>query len=83
MKRIPKKILVFIMATRSSPFDNLTEKICVTMITIAKNNANTSTEKNLNAVERRKNHKDNPNVTANALKRGDDNSILYRINQCY
>ena len=79
---IPRKIFVLMIAKASNPFESLTEKIWVKIITIATKIANTSKEKTPIAVDIMKNQKENPAVTANDLNLGEESSILNRIDEC-
>jgi len=83
INKIPKKIFVLIIANMSNPFESLTANICVIIKTVATNTANTSKENNPIADVIIKNQKENPAVTARLLNRGEESSILNRINECY
>ena len=83
MNNIPRNILVLIIAKISNPFESLTEKIWVTVMVIPKKMANSSNEKRFVAAVIKKNQNENPAVTARALNRGEDTSILDRINKCH
>ena len=80
MNNIPKNTLVFTTANTSKPLDSLMEKICVIRTTDITNITNASIENNPIVDEIMKNHSENPAVTANALKRGEESSMLYWIN---
>ena len=67
----------------SNPFESLTVNICVIIKTVATNTASTSKENNPIADVIIKNQKENPAVTAKLLNRGEESSILNRINECY
>ncbi len=82
MKRIPKKIFVLNIAKISNALDSLTEKICVKVMVIPKNMTSNSNEKRFVDAVIKKNQNVNPAVTASALNRGEDTSILDRINEC-
>ena len=83
MKRIPKKIFVLNIAKISNALDSLTEKICVKVMVIPKNMTSNSNEKRFVDAVIKKNQNVNPAVTASALNRGEDTSILDRINECH
>ena len=83
INKIPKKIFVLIIANISNPFETLTENICVIIKTVATNTASASKENNPIADVITKNQKENPAVTARLLNRGEESSILNRINECY
>ena len=83
INKIPKKIFVLIIANMSNPFESLTANICVIIKTVATNTASTSKENNPIADVITKNQKENPAVTARLLNRGEESSILNRINECY
>tara|TARA_Y100000817_G_C16514526_1_gene392741 strand:- start:70 stop:345 length:276 start_codon:yes stop_codon:yes gene_type:complete len=83
MKRIPKNNFVLNIAKISRAFDNLIEKIWVNVIVIPKKIANNSSEKRLVDAVIKKNQNEKPAVTASALNRGEDTSILDRINKCH
>ena len=53
------------------------------MIVIPKKIANNSSEKRLVDAVIKKNQNEKPAVTASALNRGEDTSILDRINKCH
>ena len=78
----PRNIFVLTMANISSAFESFIEKIWVTIRVIAIKPIIISKEKKARVIEIIKNQNENPAVTASALKRVDDNSILYRINEC-
>ena len=67
----------------SNPFESLTANICVIIKTVATNTASASKENNAMADVIIKNQKENPAVTARLLNRGEESSILNRINECY
>ena len=73
--KIPRNILVLIIANTSNAFESFIAKICVITIIADTNTANDSKEKTPAADVNMKNQSDNPNVTANALNLGDENSI--------
>ena len=83
INKIPKKIFVLIIANMSNPFESLTANICVIIKTVATNTASASKENNPIADVIIKNQKENPAVTAKLLNRGEESSILNRINECY
>jgi len=83
INKIPKKIFVLIIANMSNPFESLTANICVIIKTVATNTASASKENNPIADVIIKNQKENPAVTARLLNRGEESSILNRINECY
>ena len=83
INKIPKKIFVLIIANMSNPFESLTANICVIIKTVATNTASASKENNPIADVITKNQKENPAVTARLLNRGEESSILNRINECY
>ena len=83
INKIPKKIFVLIIANMSNPFESLTANICVIIKTVATNTASASKENNPMADVIIKNQKENPAVTARLLNRGEESSILNRINECY
>ena len=83
MKRIPKKIFVLNIAKISNAFDSLTEKICVNVMVTPKKIANNSKEKEFVDTVIKKNQNENPAVTASALNRGEETSMLDRINKCH
>jgi len=66
-----------------SALDTLTDKNCIRGNTIAIKIAKYSSVNTPKIDVIRKNHRVNPADTANALNRGEDNSILNRINECY
>ncbi len=63
--------------------DTLTDKNCIKGNTIAIKIAKNSSVKTPKIDVIIKNQRVNPADTANALNRGEDNSILNRINECY
>ena len=79
MYRIPKNIFVLIIAKTSRAPANFLDKIWVMVKTLTKNIKKYSIVKKFNADVIIKNHKQSPAVTANALNRGCDKSILNRI----
>ena len=81
--KIPKNILVLIIAKMSNAFESLNAKIWVIDIVIATKIASASKENKPTAEDIIKNQKENPAVTASALNLGEDNSILNWINECY
>ena len=81
--KIPKNILVLIIAKISNAFESLNAKIWVIDIVIATKIASASKENKPTAEDIIKNQKENPAVTANALNLEEDNSILNRINERY
>ena len=83
INKIPKKIFVLIIANMSNPFESLTANICVIIKTVATNTASASKENNPIADVITKNQKENPAVTARLLNRGEESSILNRINECH
>ena len=83
INKIHKKIFVLIIANMSNPFESLTANICVIIKTVATNTASASKENNPIADVITKNQKENPAVTARLLNRGEESSILNRINECY
>ena len=72
---MPRNTFVLISAKKSNAFEIFVEKICVIIIIDITNNINNITEKTPIAEVMMKNQSENPNVTANALNRGEDNSI--------
>ena len=74
---------MLINAKMSSAFESLNAKIWVIDIVIAIKIANASKENKPMAEEIIKNQREKPAVTVMALNRGDDSSILNRINECY
>lgn len=82
MNIIPKNTLLFTTVNTSKPLDTLKEKICVITTTTITNIKNASTENSPMAYVIMKNHSENPAVTANALKRGEENSMSYWVNHC-
>ena len=83
INKIPKKIFVLIIANMSNPFESLTANICVIIKIATTNTASVSKENNPIADVIIKNQKENPAVTARLLNRGEESSILNRINECY
>ena len=83
MNNAPRSILVLITANISKPHASLKESIWETVNTIAIKISKISNENNPNVVVNMKNQNDKPDATAIDLKRGDDNSILYRIDKRY
>jgi len=81
--KIPKNILVLIIAKMSNAFESLNAKIWVIDIVIATKIASASKENKPTAEDIIKNQKENPAVTANALNLEEDSSILNRINERY
>lgn len=79
----PKKIFVLIFANMSRPVESFIAKIWVMVITIARKIPSNSMENTLKDVDIIKNQNVNPAVTANAFIRGEEKSILYRIDECY
>lgn len=71
------------IAKVSNPLDSLIEKICVMAIVIITKIANNSSEKIPIDEVMMKNHKEDPAVTATALNREEDSSILNWINHSY
>ncbi|MGI0009779.1 MAG: hypothetical protein ACREAE_00070 [Nitrosopumilaceae archaeon] len=69
-----------IIAKVSSAFDSFREKTCVIIKVQTIKIMNASSENNPAAEEIMKNQTEKPSVTANALNRGEGNSILDRIN---
>lgn len=82
INNIPRKILVFTMANTSKPFANFLAKICVITTNDNTKIPNISNEKIPKVVVIITNQNVVPNVTANDLNLGEDNSILYRIDEC-
>lgn len=82
MNNMPKNTLVLTIANASRPLDSLMERICVVATTTTTNITNASIENNPMADEIIKNHNEKPAVTAKALKRGEESSMLYWINHC-
>ena len=70
---------MLIIAKISNNFEIFLAKICVNVNTTKINTTNDSIEKKLIVELMIKNQKENPAVTANDLKRGEDVFILYRI----
>ena len=83
MNKRPRKIFVFIIARTSNPLDNFEAKICVMLIVMIIKIKNDSREKNPNELVITKNQKVNPAVTAIALNRGEESSILNWVNEGY
>ena len=83
MNNAPRNILVLITAKISKPFEIFEENTWVMVKTLAIKMSNISNEKILNAEIIMKNQNERPAVTATDLKRGEDNSILYRINKSH
>ena len=81
--KIPKNILVLIIAKMSNAFESLNAKIWVIDIVIAIKITSASKENKPTAEDIIKNQKENPAVTTNALNLEEDNSILNRINKRY
>ena len=75
INKIPKNILVLIIAKMSNAFESLNAKIWVIVIVMITKIVNASKENKPITEENIKNHKENPAVTAPALNLGDDNSI--------
>ena len=83
MNNAPRNILVLILAKRSKPFEIFEENIRVMVKTLAMKTSNISNENIPIAEIIMKNQNERPAVTATDLKRGEDNSILYRINKSH
>ena len=83
MNNAPSSILVLITANISKPLASLEESIWDMANTLAIKISKISNENNPNVVVIMKNQNDKPDATAIDLKRGDDNSILYRIDKRY
>ena len=83
MNNAPRNILVLILAKRSKPFEIFEENIRVMVKTLAMKTSNISNENIPIAEIIMKNQNERPAVTATDLKRGDDNSILYRIDKSH
>ena len=77
--KIPRKILVLIIAKITNNFEIFLANIWVVNKTTKINITNDSSEKKLIVELIIKNQKENPAVTATDLKRGEDVFILYRI----
>jgi len=80
--KIPRNILVLIIAKTSNPFEIFLAKIRVKVSVIPANTIRFSKENTPVPVVITKNQKDSPAVTANDLNLGDDVCILYRIDKC-
>jgi len=80
--KMPRNILVLIIAKTSNPFEIFVAKIRVTVSVIPANTARYSKENTPVPVVITKNQKDSPAVTANDLNLGEDVCILYRIDKC-
>lgn len=73
--------MVLTIAKTSNTLDNFIEKICVKVKVIPTKITKATRENRPIADDITKNQRENPNVTAIDLNRGEDNSILYRINK--
>ena len=82
MKRIPKKILVLIIAKISKPLEIFDANNCVTKRTENMKINIFSMEKYPNDEEIIKNQNESPAVTARDLNLGEEEFILDRINEC-
>jgi hypothetical protein len=83
LNKIPKNILVLIIAKISNPFDIFFANICVMLKTITTNIIIISIENIPVDDVMIKNQKDNPAVTARDLNRGELVCILNRIDKCH
>ena len=80
--KIPKKSFVLIFAKISNAFESFDANNCVIEIILAKNIPNISKVNRPVEEVIITNQNVNPAETANALNRGEDNSILNRIDEC-
>jgi len=83
LNKIPKNILVLIIAKISNPFDIFFANICVMLKTVTTNIIIISIENIPVDDVMIKNQKDNPAVTARDLNRGELVCILNRIDKCH
>ena len=83
MNSAPRNTLVLITAKISKPFEIFEENTWVMVKTLAIKMSNISNEKMPDTEVIMKNQNVRPAVTATDLKRGDDNSILYRIDKSH
>ena len=83
INKIPRNIFVLIIANTSNPFESLAANICVIIKEAATNTASASKANNPRPDVIIKNQKENPAVTANPLNRGEESSILDRIDECH
>ena len=83
LNKIPKNILVLIIAKISNPFDIFFANICVMLKTVTTNIIIISIENIPVDDVMIKNQKDNPAVTASDLNRGELVCILNRIDKCH
>ena len=83
INKAPRNILVLIIAKISKPFVIFEENIWVIVKTLAIKISNISNEKIPDTEVIMKNQNERPAVTATDLKRGDDNSILNRIDESH
>jgi len=82
-KSILRKILVLIAAIMSSPFEIFTANICVVIRIDTTKMRIISIEKNPMEDVIIKNQNESPAVTASDLNLGEEDCILYRINECH
>ena len=83
MNSAPRNILVLIIAKISNPFDIFEEKIWVIAKTLPMKISIISNENMPDTEIIIKNQNERPAVTATDLKRGDDSSILNRIDKSH
>ena len=83
MNNAPRKNFVLYIAKISRIFETFLDKICSKGKTTRMKMINISMEKIPTTLVIMKNQKENPAETVRALNRGEDNSILDRINQSY
>ena len=83
MNKAPRNIFVLIMAKISSPFAIFEENTWVIVNTVDIKISKTSNENNPDTEVIIKNQNESPAVTDAALKRGDDNCILNRVNKSH
>ena len=83
MNNAPRNILVLISAKISKPFEIFEESIWVIIKTPAIKTSNISNENIPDTEIIMKNQNEKPAVTTTDLKRGDDNSILNRIDKSH
>ena len=83
MNNAPRNTFVLTIAKMSKAFESFDAKICVIDKVAAAKIPIASKEKKLKLFEIIKNQNVKPAVTAIDLKRGDEISILYRINKSH
>ena len=83
MNKSPRKILVFIIANISRPFESFTEKSCVIARSTITKIPRYSKENTPNVLVIIMNQNVNPAVTASALNLEDEKFILNWIDECY